>query len=221
METGQDKNRFTPPVKTLRETALIYSRRPEEVDDLVQDLLLETVRSGRDVTDEAYLPWARGFLRNRAAFIARTEGRRRKREKKVQPTEENPGNTRLQFPEVFITQLPPSLSLTARLINCGLNQKELEYLLDVSNTALRQRFTALRKKWQAYCGKHETVPDSKNESTSPFNNGLLRRALRNAFHGNSNKMVGSVDPDGHLFVIRSGSAHKSGTDGNNKVKKDG
>ena len=71
-----------PPIDDMYRVAKQYSRRPEEVDDLVQDLLLEAVITGKDFSDKCFMAWGRGFLRNRAAFIARTEARRRKREER-------------------------------------------------------------------------------------------------------------------------------------------
>lgn len=78
-----------------------------------------------------------------------------------------------------------------------------------------------RKQWQASLEEGGTGPELSDESTSPFDNGLLRRSLRNSLHGNPDKMIGTIDPDGHLFVIRSGSAHKTDSLGNNKEEKDG
>jgi len=72
-----------PPIDEMYRIARQYSRRPEEVDDLVQDLLLEAVITGKDFLDAHFMAWGRGFLRNRAAFIARTEARRRKREERI------------------------------------------------------------------------------------------------------------------------------------------
>lgn len=195
-----------------------YSRRASEAEDLVQDLLLETVQTGRDMSDENYMGWAHGFLRNRAAFIARTEGRRRNREKKSYNYRDNRKNERLQFPVTFLEQLSPALQKTARLINCGLNKKEIIYLLNITDAALRQRFTALRKQWKLYVEKNDIDPEikSESESESPLNVGLLRRSLRNSFHGAPDKVIGSFDPDGNLLVFRSKSAHKKESGGNNK-----
>lgn len=191
-----------------------YSRRASEAEDLVQDLLLETVQTERNISDKNYMAWAHGFLRNRAAFIARTEGRRRKREKKSQNITHNPSHERLQFPATFLDQLSPLLQRTARLINCGLNKKEIIYLLDITDAALRQRFTALRKQWELYGEENEVSPEIKNEPETPLNIGLLRRSLRNSFHDSPDKVIGSFDPDGNLLVFRTKSAHKKESGGN-------
>lgn len=211
------KSHPDPPMEELQRIARKYSRRPDEAEDLVQDLLLETVRTKRNISDKNFKPWAHGFLRNRAAFIARTEGRRRNREEKVADEQENHQKIkRLQFPEAFIDRLSPALQKAARLMNCGLSKKEICYLLDVTDTALRQRFTALRKEWKYYLGTIGTGPDIRNESESPLQIGLLRRSLRNSIHGDSDKVIGSFDPDGNLLVFRTKPAHKRESDGNNR-----
>lgn len=211
-----NKDPVRPPLAALRQLAGKYSRRPDEADDLVQDLLLESVRTSRDISDQSFMPWAHGFLRKQAAFVARTEGRRREREKKVTTTESTSAHSiRLQFPEVFIDGLSPALRKTARLINCGLNKEEMIYLLDISDASLRQRFTALRKEWQRHLDNGGISAGYADESDSPLDNGLLRRSLRNAFRGNSDKVIGSFDPDGHLLIFRQKSAHKKKSGGNN------
>lgn len=193
-----------------------YSRRAREAEDLVQDLLLETVQTKRKISDENYMAWAHGFLRNRAAFIARTEGRRRNREKRSQIIEDSQSCERIQFPAAFLEELSPALRRTARLINCALNKKEIMYLLNISDAAFRQRLTALRKQWDLYVEENEVSPEIKTESESSLNIGLLRRSLRNSFHGDSAKIIGSFDPDGNLLVFRSKSAHKTEVSGNNE-----
>ncbi|SMO94044.1 hypothetical protein [Gracilimonas mengyeensis] len=207
-----------PPMDELLKLAAKYSRRESEAEDLVQDLLLETVQTERNISDENYMPWAHGFLRNHAAFIARSEGRRRKRERTSQNSGSEPSHERVQFPAVFIDELSASLQRTARLINCALNKKEIMYLLDITDTAFRQRLTALRKQWDLYAEKNEVGLEIRTESEADnhLDIGLLRRSLRNSFHGDPAKVIGSFDPDGNLLVFRSKSAHKTKASGNSK-----
>lgn len=216
-----EKKKNSPPFEELNQLARKYTRRIEETDDLVQDLLLEAVRQEKDFTADHFMAWAHGVLRNRAAFIVRTEERRRKREKAVQEKRDDPDQYRPAFPESFTGNLSPSLQITARLINCGLNQKEIEYLLGISSQTLRQRFTALRKKWTVFLEATGSGPEySKEPVRDPFDIGLLRRSLKKSFHGNPDKMIGSFDPDGHLFIVRSDSSHKKSPGGNSKTKED-
>ena len=214
-----EKKKTSLPFDELNRIARKYTRRMEEADDLVQDLLLEAVRQEKDFTEDQFMAWAHGVLRNRAAFIARTEARRKKREKAVQAKMENPEHHRPAVPHPFIGSLSPSLQITARLLNCGLNQKEMEYLLGISNQTLRQRFSQLRKKWSIFLKETGYGPEYGNEPVhDPFDIGLLRRSLRKSFHGNPEKMVGTFDPDGHLFIVRSDSSHKKNSGGNSSTE---
>lgn len=216
-----EKKKPSPPFDELNRLARKYTRRIEEAEDLVQDLLVEAVRKEKDFTEDQFMAWAHGVLRNRAAFIARTEGRRRKREKAVQEKSDDPDQYRPRFPESFTGSLSPALRITARLINCGLNQIEIEYLLGISNQTLRQRFSQLRKEWTTFLKVNNSGTEySKERVPDPFDIGLLRRSLRKSFHGNSEKMIGSFDPDGHLFIVRSGSSHKKGSGGNSNIEED-
>jgi RNA polymerase sigma-70 factor (ECF subfamily) len=112
------------------------------------------------------------------------------------------------FPTSFITSLPPALRTTALLALTGHTRREIRYLLDLPDTALRQRIVQIRRRWNAL----EGGPLSQMPGLSghlPF--GLIRRALRPAFAYPQARLA-SHDPDGHLFVISH--AHKSGTHGN-------
>lgn len=215
-----------PPIEEMYRIARQYSRREEEADDLVQDLLLEAVSTGRDFADIRFMAWGRGFLRNRAAFVARTEGRRRKREAQFDPHAEDSGIRVRQLPERFITTLRPSLQLVARLVNCGLDRKEIRYVLNIADTALRQRMTALRQAWRAYLVASGQQPEYAEESSRMLPSGLIRRSLTGMFkqtaarHTNT-PIIGSHDPDGHLFTIRSIPAHKTDPHGNNTPDKPG
>lgn len=215
-----------PPIEEMYLIAKQYSRRKEEADDLVQDLLLEAVRTGKDFSAPRFMAWGRGFLRNRAAFIARTEGRRRKREERFQENDQDAGSLVIQFPASFIATLRPSLRIVVRLINCGLSRKEILYLLNIADTALRQRLTALRREWSSHLAAGGQEPEYLDEPGNPLYSGLIRRSLRRAFRSSSDhngnmsaRFIGSHDPDGHLFTIRSVPAHKKDTGGNNSIDK--
>lgn len=218
----QPRNRTLPPIEALYRLAKQYSRRPEEVDDLVQDVLLEAVRAGRDFSDTQFLAWGRGFLRNRSAFIARTESRRRKREERFHGHDEPDIIEHLQLPESFVSPLRPSLRVVARLVNCGLNRKEIIYLLDIADTALRQRLTALRREWKAYLERLGQFPEHHRDLVDALSTGLIRQSLTKTVKHTARRQpqltgraIGSHDPDGHLFTIRTFSAHKKGHHGNN------
>lgn len=211
-----------PPIDDMYRIAAQYSRRPEEVDDLVQDLLLEAVVTGKDFSDARFMAWGRGFLRNRAAFIARTEGRRRKREERFHEGDSASAPPIAQLPERFIVRLRPSLRMVARLVNCGLNRQEIQYLLSIADTAFRQRLSALRREWKAHLGREGYRPEHPGNPVHALASGLLRHSLIRSFRKSANggrynngPAIGSHDPDGHLFTIRSSFAHKITGGGNN------
>ena len=131
-----------------------------------------------------------------------------------------------RLPEAFVAGLRPSLGIVARLVNCGLNRKEILYLLAIADTAFRQRLTALRREWKVYARVAENVPDDVEDPDELLARGVLRQSLiaafgKSAYGGRyaSTRMVGSHDPDGHLLVIRSFSAHKMVPRGNKIGKK--
>lgn len=222
----QPRDRALPPIEALYRVAKQYARRQEEVDDLVQDMLLEAVRTGKDFSDTRFMAWGRGFLRNRAAFIARTEDRRRKREERFHDTDQEENATHMRLPENLFPHLRPSLRITARLVNCGLNRKEILYLLNIADTALRQRLTALRRAWRAHLDRLGQFPEHQDDPVYTLSTGLIRRSLTQTFKHTADqktnllgRSIGSHDPDGHLFTIRTFSAHKRDPSGNNSSDK--
>lgn len=214
-------------MKELQRIAYLYSRKKEEVADLVQDLFLEAVRIGKNLSEPGFLPWAHGVLRNRAAFIARTEGRRKKREVLFDGNLSEDHCTFNVFPEAFFEALRPSLRIIGRLINCGLNRKEILYLINIPDSAFRQRLTALRREWSSYTDVTGKGPEISSESETTLQRGLIRRSLHRSIRDPKGKddmdsggrIIGSYDPDGHLFTIRSVSAHKKEPGGNNMSEK--
>ncbi len=222
----QAGNRIQPPIEEMYRIAKRYSRRPDEVDDLVQDMLLEAIRIGKDFADARFPAWGHGFLRNHAAFIARTEARRRKREAMLYEDHHDPIAPEMRLPESFFTPLRPSLRIVARLVNCGLNRKEIRYLLGIADTALRQRLVVLRREWNSYVERLGTRADHRDDPVHALSSGLIRQSLIQASKydtdsaaGTSSQVIGSHDPDGHLFKIRSFSAHKRHGLGNNTQNK--
>lgn len=222
------QDRIQPPIEEMYRIAKRYSRRQEEVDDLVQDLLLEAVSTGKDFSDARFMAWGRGFLRNRAAFIARTEGRRRKREEMFHGNDQNCYDPYISLlPEGFVAGLRQPLRILARLINCGLNRREILYLLNIAETALRQRLMVLRREWKIYSASKQNR-EHLNDPIHALSNGLIRRSLTQTLRNSADhkqhitdRIIGSHDPDGHLFIISSPHAHKKNLPGNNGNDKAG
>jgi RNA polymerase sigma-70 factor (ECF subfamily) len=186
--------------------ARAVSRRADEAEDVLQVVLLAAVQAGRiDFEASENQRWVYGALRKRAAFEARSALRRRAREATLSPVETTDTTT---APDPFIDTLPPALKRTARLALGGHSRAEIAHLLRLSDTALRQRITQIRRRWRATGGAaiHEMPGLS---GTLPF--GLIRRALMPAMLA-PDVRLGSHDPDGHLFVISD--AHKTRCRGN-------
>lgn len=176
----------------LHAQARRHARRPEEADDLLQAALLAALEAGRtDLASPETRRWLSGVIRNRAAFDARTSARRRRREAawtESQTPPEHPCRN-----DVATEGLPPSLRLTALLALSGHTRREIGWLLNLSDTALRQRISQLRRALQ-------DAPAPQADPSGPLAFGRIRRALL-APARRENAFLASHDPDGHLFVV--------------------
>jgi len=177
---------LTPFLAPLRALARRHSRVPDDADDLLQDALLEAVRVGRaDLTQAVNYSWLTGTLRNLGAMTARGAVRRRLRESRWvldgAPTAEHTAapasHEWLTHPA--IAALPPALRDVARLALAGHDRREIAWLLRLTDTAMRQRIAALRRKLASSALEVSTVlaaePPSVRELDLPL--GLIRRAL--------------------------------------------
>jgi DNA-directed RNA polymerase specialized sigma24 family protein len=193
------------------------SRRPEEADDLLQSALLAALESGRtDLASPETRRWLSGVIRNRAAFDARTAGRRKKRESAWRdahgmelpqggqaaqrpfphPEEPPEGGVSKGEPrgsEATLPDLPPSLRLTALLALSGHTRQEIGWLLNLSDAALRQRISQLKRALA-------NAPTPAADPTGDLAFGRIRRALLGPAR-RENAFLASHDPDGHLFVV--------------------
>lgn len=143
--------------------------------------------------------WLTGTVRNRARMAARSAMRRRGRETRWQsealtePLAAEQGDA-----ASLLTGLPPSLKAVAALTLSGHTRREIAYLLDLPDTALRQRITALRRRvLQAGLA----VPSDLPGLTLDLAYGRIRDALLPQLLHEDGRFA-SHDPDGHLFVIR-------------------
>ena len=188
----------------LHAQARRLARRPEEADDLLQSALLAALESGRtDLASPETHRWLSGVIRNRAAFDARTSARRRRRDSAwgegVFPRTERGGggSPRLRGetvgPAATLPNLSPSLRLTALLALSGHTRQEIGWLLNLSDTALRQRISQLKRAL-------DNAPAPDAAPTGPLAFGRIRRALLGPAR-RENAFLASHDPDGHLFVV--------------------
>lgn len=175
------------------------TRRADEADDLVQDALLEAVRAGRMIASPQDVRWLGGVIRNRAKLAARGAGRRRLRESHwhAMRPESSPPAEKLDL-AATLWALPPSLKAVAALTLSGHNRREIAYLLDLSDAALRQRIAALKRQLTA---RGIAMPDGMPGLNLDLAYGRIREAL---LPGplRQDGIFASHDPDGHLFIVR-------------------
>ena len=182
-----------------------WTRSPDEAEDLVQIALTLRIESGhRDLSSVEARNWLAGTIRNLALAEARRAGRRRARDGRwgqerveidTNVSVFEAGNPWSPWREVA-SELPPSLRSVLLLALIGATRAEIRYLLNLSDTALRQRLAGLRRML-----RHSGAPPPPEPAlagTLPF--GLLRRHLITAI-GAAGGQLGSHDPDGHLFLV--------------------
>jgi RNA polymerase sigma-70 factor (ECF subfamily) len=179
------------------------SRRADEAADLLQTALLAALEAQRgDMTRRENRLWLGGVLRNRALHEARSAVRRREREGAYSDRLTGDAAIPDAAPEDFVTTLPPSLRTTALLALTGHTRAEIAWLLGISDPALRKRTSEIRRRWRQ-SGLRIAPGPGEPSGTLPF--GLVRRALLGRVHA-ADAVLGSHDPDGHLFVVASQNA---------------
>jgi RNA polymerase sigma-70 factor (ECF subfamily) len=196
-------------LRRLHRLARRLARASEEADDLVQDALLAAIEQKRDWDDGGFLAWTSGVIRHRALFLARTAGRRRRRDISNVVEADAPPPPSARLPRPFIDSLPPSLQSIALLGNAGLGRAEIAHVLGVPDTALRKRVSDLRRAWR------ESGDDADLSPPGPPHRppcGLLRRSLKTALREVPAARFAMADPDGHQIFF--GAAHNRPPHGN-------
>ena len=183
----------------LLRVARRYLRRPDEAEDLVQDALLAAIAEGRDPASLANRRWLVGVIRNRAAFAARGAARRQQRENRWQ-RERPPAATGSAREDLSgaLAGLPPSLKSLAALALSGHSRREVRYLLNISDAALRQRLSALKRRFArlGMAWPEQTPGLGLSLDYGRIRDTLLPRLVREG------GLFASHDPDGHLFIVR-------------------
>lgn len=184
----------------LRAIAQRWSRRPDEADDLVQDALVEAVRQGRDDLNETRnLRWIAGVIRYRAKMTARSSGRRARRDAawrslSAEAAEPVPAPVDVAG---MIADLPRPLKGVAALALSGHNRREIAYLLDLKDEALRQRIGSLRRILKA---RGLEMPSGLPGLNLDLAYGRIRDCLLPQLK-RQDGLFAAHDPDGHLFVV--------------------
>jgi DNA-directed RNA polymerase specialized sigma24 family protein len=187
----------------LLRTARRWTRRAEEAQDLVHDAFVEALERGRvDWRAPEGEAWLRGVVRRRAAFQARTAGRRRRREALVagagSPSATSAQN-RWRWSEQVLAALPRSLRVLAALVAADLSAVEIRWALRLTDTAFRKRVSELRKAVQGVLQDPEAVvavPMGPGHALGPLRAELIQALKR---HGSA--ALGTHDPDGHALIF--------------------
>ncbi|QYI99566.1 hypothetical protein KUV46_09385 [Thalassovita mediterranea] len=182
-----------PWVRRLGAVARRHAGQPDEAEDLVQLACLAAVEAGRtDFESEETQKWLRGVIRNQARQVARTSVRRRERETGWQHVSDVPAGL-TDRDAISLGGLSPSLRVTALLALNGATRAEIGWLLGLSDTALRQRISQLKR-------SIETSPDVDLTLDEVLPYGAMRQRMR-ARLAPRGGFLASHDPDGHFFVL--------------------
>lgn len=189
-------------------TARRVAHSEDEARDLVQDaVVIALARGFDDWSTPARRGWLRGVVRKHAAFVVRGQTRRRRREGLAEGTSGS-GATRWVWQADFLASLPRSLRVVAALASADLTGAEIRWVLGLSNTALRQRLTALRKAVRA-----EPEPPTLDASEPLLTFGGPRAQVLAALRRHHGRVFATHDPDGHAIFLRIG-PHEIGVAGN-------
>lgn len=195
---------MTANAGALRETyrdifgvARRFAHDDEEARDLVQDVLeIALARGVDDWASPEGAAWLRGVLRKRAAFAVRGQQRRRRREL-LAPIASSAGAVAWVWQPAFLASLPRSLRLVATLASADLCATEIRWLLRLTETALRQRLSGLRRALR----KHDEPP-TLPASTLPRSFGAGRQLVLSHLRRRGGRVIATHDPDGHVIFLK-------------------
>jgi DNA-directed RNA polymerase specialized sigma24 family protein len=182
--------------RDIMRTARRFACSGDDARDLVQDALLIALGRGfQDWPSPARRAWLRGVVQKRAAFLARGQARRRRREGLLEPLVQGAGAWRWQ--PRFLASLPRSLRVVASLARADLCAAEIRFLLGLSDTALRKRLSALRRAVRA-----EAEPPTLPAADPQVVFGAHRPQLLAALRLQRGPTLATHDPDGHAILLR-------------------
>jgi DNA-directed RNA polymerase specialized sigma24 family protein len=194
--------------RAILRTARRFARSEDEARDLVQDaVVIALARGFDDWSTPGRRGWLYGVVRKRAAFVVRGQARRRRREELPEGAAGSAAS-RWVWQADFLASLPRSLRVVAALASADLCAAEIQWLLGLSNTALRQRLSALRRVVRA-----EPEPPTLSASEPQLSFGGSRALVLAGLRRQQGRVVATHDPDGHAILLRIG-PHKMGPGGN-------
>jgi DNA-directed RNA polymerase specialized sigma24 family protein len=199
------------PGETYRDI-LVAARRAtrseDEARDLVQDVLeIALRRRADDWSSPEGRVWLRGVVRKHAAFVVRGEKRRRRRESLADSNGTASAGAWVWQPK-FLASLPSSLRRVATLASADLCAAEIRWLLQLTDTALRQRLSALRR---ALRGHDE--PPTLPAPEPPGSFGAQRAQVLAHLRQRGGRAIATCDPDGHVLFLKI-DPHNAGLCGN-------
>lgn len=179
---------------------LAHARRhagPADAEDVLQEALIVALREGRDdLADPGNMSWLRGVIRNKAKMSRRSLLRARRRDWVWQSEGAAPADPAIG--EGILPALPQALRVVALLALTGHSRREIAYLLNLSDAALRQRVVALKGRLKAagLATPAEFAGLNLDLAYGRIRDALLPQLLRQG------GLFATHDPDGHLFVVR-------------------
>lgn len=185
----------------LLRAARRWTRTLEDARDLVQTALGEALARGfTDWEAVGRRGWLHGVIRRQAAFQARGEARRRRRDGLWQLERAQAEELAWTWTPQFLSTLAPSIRVVALLIQAGLGAAEVRSVLRLTGVAFRQRLTVLRR--ALAIASEPTLAGSAPEGPGL---GARRQSVLSTLRRRPGWAVGSHDPDGHplIFVANS------------------
>lgn len=175
------------------------SRNAVDAEDLLQDALIAALAAGRqDVSEPGNRRWLYGVIRNGTRMRHRSATRRRRREAEwgTHRADAAPAPAQPAI-DAWLSALTPALKPVAVLALTGHDRREIAYLLGLTDTALRQRVVALRRR---LADLGVAMPPGIPGLGLDLAYGRIRAALLPLLL-RRNGLFASHDPDGHLFVV--------------------
>jgi DNA-directed RNA polymerase specialized sigma24 family protein len=194
----------------LLTTTRRFTQSEDDARDLAHDVLEIALAKGvNDWSSSERQAWLRGVARRRAAFVLRGSARRKRRELLAGAPLAVESSSWIWEPW-FLTSLPRSLRSLATLASADLCAAEVRWLLEITDTALRQRLSALRRALRG-CEELPTLPAPEPEPRAAF--GARRAQVLAHLQRRGGRAIATQDPDGHVIFLRM-DAHKSEPSGN-------